>query len=49
MGSVRTKIVVEGTIIEQVQRFNYLECKSSHESDKDFEKKLISLVVFMVQ
>lgn len=37
---IRSKIVVDDKIIEQVSSFNYLGCEISTEKDKDTEKKL---------
>jgi hypothetical protein len=37
---LRSKIEIDGSILEQVKRFNYLGCKLSLDSEPDFDKKI---------
>jgi len=37
---VRSKIEIDGSILEHVKRFNYLGCELSLDSEPDFDKKL---------
>jgi len=37
--SVRSKIEIDGSILEQVKQFNYLGCELSLDSEPDFNKK----------
>jgi hypothetical protein len=37
---VRTKIVIDGHILEQVSHFQYLRCEISYAYEKDVESKL---------
>jgi hypothetical protein len=41
MNSLRTKIMINGEIIEQVNSFYYLGCNLSHIFPKNFDNKLI--------
>jgi len=36
---VRSKIEIDGPILEQVKQFNYLGCKLSLEGEPDLDKK----------
>jgi len=36
---VRSKIERDGSILEQVKQFNYLECELSLDGEPDFDKK----------
>jgi hypothetical protein len=36
---VRSKIEIDGSILEQVRQFNYLGCELSLEGEPDFDKK----------
>ena len=36
---VRSKIVIDGSILEQVKRFNYLGCELSLDGEPDCDKK----------
>jgi len=36
---VRSKIEIEGSIIEEVKQYNYLGCELSLDGEPDFEKK----------
>jgi len=36
---VRCKIEIDGSILEDVKQFNYLECELSLDSEPDFDKK----------
>ena len=38
---VRSKIEIDGTILEQVRQFNYLRCELSLDGEPDFGKKEI--------
>ena len=35
----RSKIEIDGSILEQVKQFNYLGCELSLDSEPDFDKK----------
>ena len=37
---VRSKIEIDGTILEQVKQFNYLGCELSLDGEPDFDKKI---------
>ena len=37
---VRSKIEIEGSILEQVKQFNYLGCELSLDGEPDFDKKI---------
>jgi hypothetical protein len=37
---VRSKIEIDGSILEQVKYFNYLGCELSLDGEQDFEKKI---------
>jgi len=37
---VRSKIEIDGSILEQVQKFNYLECELSLDREPDFDKEV---------
>ena len=37
---VRSKIEIDGSILEQVKQFNYLGCELSLDSAPDFDKKI---------
>jgi hypothetical protein len=37
---VHAKIEVDGSILEQVKQFNYLECELSLDGEPDFDKKI---------
>ena len=39
---VVSKIEIDGSILEQVKKFNYLGCELSSDGETDFEKKLNS-------
>jgi hypothetical protein len=41
---VRSKIFVNGKILEQVNTFNYLGCAMSYEGEKDVEVKISKFV-----
>ena len=36
---VRSKIKIEGSILEQVKKFNYFGCELSLDGEPDFDKK----------
>ena len=36
---VRSKIEIDGSILEQVKQFNYLGCEMSLDGKQDFDKK----------
>jgi len=36
---VRSKIEIDGSILEQVKQFNYLGCELSLDGEPDFDKK----------
>jgi len=36
---VRSKLEIEGSILEQVRNFNYLGCEMSLEGEPDFDQK----------
>ena len=36
---VRTKIEIDGSILDQVKQFNYFGCELSLDSEPDFDKK----------
>ena len=36
---MRSKIVIDGSILEQVKQFNCLGCELSLDSEPDFDKK----------
>jgi len=38
--SVRSKIEIDGSILEQVKQFNYLGCELSLDGEPDFDKKI---------
>jgi hypothetical protein len=37
---VRSKIEIDGSILEQVKQFNYLGCEVSLDGEPDFDKKI---------
>ena len=37
---VHSKIEIDGSILEQVKQFNYLECELSFDGEPDFDKKI---------
>ena len=37
---VRSKIEIDGSILEQVKQFNYLGCDLSSDGEPNFDKKL---------
>ena len=37
---VRTKIVIDNSVLEQVSHFNYFGCDISYRKDNDIERKL---------
>ena len=37
---VRSKIEVDGSILEEVKQFNYLGCELSLDGEPDFDKKI---------
>jgi len=37
---VRSKIEIDGSILEQVKQFNYLGCKLNLDGEPDFGKKI---------
>jgi len=37
---VRSKIEIDGSILEQVRQFNYLGCELSFDGEQDFDKKI---------
>jgi len=37
---VRSKIEIDGSLLEQVKSFNYLGCELSLESEPDFDRKI---------
>jgi len=37
---VRSKIEIDGSILEQVRQFNYLGCELSLDDEPDFDKKI---------
>ena len=39
---MRSKIEIDGSILEQVKQFNYLGCELSLDGEPDFDKKKIS-------
>jgi len=39
---VRSKIEIDGSILEQVRQFNYLGCELSLDGEPDFDKKKIN-------
>jgi hypothetical protein len=41
---VRSKIVIENKILEQVNTFNYLGCHVSYEGEKDIQDKITKLL-----
>ena len=36
---MRSKIEIDGSILEQVKQFNYLGCELSLDGEQDFDKK----------
>jgi hypothetical protein len=36
---IRSKIEIDGSILEQVKQFNYLGCELSLDGEPDFDKK----------
>ena len=36
---VRSKIEIDGSILEQVKQFNYMGCELSSDGESDFDKK----------
>ena len=36
---VRSKVEIDGSILDQVKQFNYLGCELSLDGEPDFEKK----------
>ena len=39
---VRSKIEIDGSILEKVEQFNYLVCEMSLDGEPDFDKKKIN-------
>ena len=37
---MRSKMEIEGSILEQVKQFNYLGCELSLDGEPDFDKKI---------
>ena len=37
---MRSKIEIDGSILEQVKQFNYLGCELSLDGEPDFDKKI---------
>ena len=37
---MRSKIEIDGLILEQVKQFNYLGCELNIDGEKDFDKKI---------
>jgi hypothetical protein len=39
---MRCKLEIDGSILEQVKKFNYLECEWSLDGEPDFDKKKVN-------